>query len=68
MNINFNLSNKVQEIKVKKREGVFLQFLGISMLGKLLVVSEETEAFPDHVAHQEGISGGFYSMKSLCRI
>lgn len=68
MNINFNLSYKVQEIKVKDKEGVFLQFLGISVLGKLLIVSEEREAFPDHVARQEGISGGSYSMKSLCRI
>lgn len=56
MNINCNSSNKVREIKLKEREGVFLQFLGISVLGKLLIVSEEREAFPDHVAHHEGIS------------
>lgn len=62
-NINFNSSNKVRETKVKEREGFFLKFLGISVLGKLLLVSEEREAFPNLVAHHEGVS-----VESLCRL
>lgn len=57
MNINFTLHKKEPEIKVKKTVGVFLGFSGISMLGKLPIASEETEASSDHNAHHEGIKG-----------
>lgn len=55
MNINFNLSNKASEIKVKNMVGVFLEFSELSMLGKLLIVREDRETSSDPVAHREDI-------------
>lgn len=50
MNRNFNLRSKKPEIEVKKIVGMFLEFSGISMLGKLLIVSKEREALSGHAA------------------
>ena len=70
MNINFNLSNKASEIKVKNMVGVFLESSELSMLGKLLIVHEDRETSSDTVvAHREGIYRGCsYSIGNLCRI
>lgn len=65
LNINFTFCKKEPEIKVKEIVGVFLEFSGISMLGKLLIVSEEREASSDHVARHEGIQGLFLQHGNL---
>lgn len=42
-NTNFTLSNKEPELNVNNILGVFLEFSEISVLGKLLIVSEDRE-------------------------